>query len=155
RRLSPRLLEEQTMQRVTALERQPKSFRGNRTHLRRLLETIRAEGNDAWNDWRKHHPTVRPDLRGLDLSRDDVDQVNLRGLNLRSARLCGARLTGLRIWNAQLSGADLSHANLDRVDLSYGDLSDANLECCRLVQANLTLVKAERAIFRNANLSHA
>ena len=57
------------MKRANAdLERQPKSFRGNRDHLRRFIDALPGPDVKAWNDWRKNHPTVRPDLRGLDLT---------------------------------------------------------------------------------------
>jgi uncharacterized protein YjbI with pentapeptide repeats len=137
------------------LERQQKSFRGNRAHLRRLIDALRGSSAKAWNDWRRSHPTVRPDLRGLDLTLGDISQIHLSDLNLSSARLSGAQLTGLHAWDVQLNDADLRWANLDRADLSYGHLRRANLESCRLVQANLTLLNAEGAIFRHANLSHA
>jgi uncharacterized protein YjbI with pentapeptide repeats len=71
------------------------------------------------------------------------------------ARLCGARLHNLRAWQFRLAGADLRGANLDNADLSYADLRGATLGSCRLVRANLTLVQAQGAIFRHANLSHA
>ena len=139
----------------TDLERQPKTFRGNHAHLRRLIDALYEQDPRAWNDWRKNDPAIRPDLRGLDLTVGDISHIHLKGVNLSYARLSGAQLTGLHTWEIQLRGADLRGANFDRANLSYGDLRGANLESCRLVAANLTLLNATGTIFRRANLSHA
>jgi uncharacterized protein YjbI with pentapeptide repeats len=137
------------------LSRQPKSFVGNRAHLRRFIDSLQEPRVESWNAWRKKHPKLRPDLRGLDLTVGDVDKINIGGIDLGWARLSGARLSGLRSWNVNLTDADLSHANLDLADLSLSYLKRANLNSCRLIRTNLTGVEAQGANFRNANLSHA
>jgi uncharacterized protein YjbI with pentapeptide repeats len=119
------------------------------------MDALEASSSSAWNRWRKAHPALRPDLRGLDLKTISRAELNLPPLDLHGARLAGARLSGLRAWSLRLEQADLRHANLDRCDLSYARLRGANLEGCRLVQSNLTLIDAAGASFRNANLSHA
>jgi uncharacterized protein YjbI with pentapeptide repeats len=40
------------------------------------------QGSDAWNEWRKQHPEIEPDLSYANLS-----SANLSGTNLRSADL--------------------------------------------------------------------
>lgn len=126
-----------------------RGFRGNPSHLRRLIEAVEAQKPELWNDWRKDHPALRPDLRAADLT-----DVNFRDIDLSSARLSRAKLGGAR-WQARLKDADLRHANLDGIELNYADLRGANLGSARLVTANLTLVRADGASFRDADLSHA
>jgi uncharacterized protein YjbI with pentapeptide repeats len=137
------------------LKQQPKSFIGNRSHLRRFIAALEEPGFKSWHDWRKSHPNVRPDLRGLDLTVGDIDKINISSIDLGWARLSGANLSGLRSWNVNLTDADLRHANLDLADLSLSHLKRAKLNSCRLIRANLTAVNAQGAIFRHANLSHA
>lgn len=151
-------------QSVEALERQPKTFRGNREHLRRFIQAlgqrleIDADIEDrstSWNNWRKHNPKLRPDLRGLDLTVVDLNKFRIGDLDLSDCRLADAQLRGLRAWDIELSRADLRRANPDGVDLSFGNLNGANLESCRFIRANLSNVKAKSANLRHANLSHA
>jgi len=137
-------------QSLAALKRKQDNFRGNRSHLRRLFDALESAAPDTWNEWRKSHPTVRPDLRGVNL-----EGANLSGVKLDFARLAEARLSRVRGWQAQLANADLRHANIDAAELNYADLYHANLGFSRLVAANLTLVRADRASFRGADLSHA
>jgi Pentapeptide repeats (8 copies) len=53
------------------------------------------QGTEIWNTWRKQHPALRPDLRGVDLR--------------------GASLWGVNLTRADLSGADLSRATLSTI----------------------------------------
>lgn len=135
---------------LAALQRQQAHFRGNRSHLRRLFDALASGAPDSWNEWRKSHPTVRPDLRRVNL-----EGANLGGVKLEFARLNEARLIRVRAWQAMLANADLRHANIAEAELKYADLHRANLDFSRLVAANLTLARADGASFRGANLSHA
>ena len=105
----------------------------NPEHLAKL-----KEGVEAWNQWRKQNPEVRPDLRkanlgGGFLEHVDLRRADLREANLREARLSGAELQGADFREAILIGADLTTAHLDRASLSPAYLSKA-----RLVGAKLT-----------------
>lgn len=62
------------------------------------------------------------DLRGINLSGQNLGGANLTGTNLSGANLSGANLTG-----TNLSGANLTGANLSGVSMSNTDLSGANL----------------------------
>jgi uncharacterized protein YjbI with pentapeptide repeats len=138
-----------------ALLDQPRTFRGNQTHLRLLIEALQARTPAVWRQWRKRNPDVRPDLRGVDLSRNRRQMLQLGEIDLSGARLANARLSFLHSWGLQLRDADLRHADLCGADLSRSDLRHANFESARLVCTNLTLVSAQQAVFRHANLSHA
>jgi uncharacterized protein YjbI with pentapeptide repeats len=135
---------------LAELQAEQQTFRGNRSHLQRLLDALRSGAPTAWNEWRRGHPTLRPDLRGANLQ-----GAALSDFNLASARLAGARLTGVRAWQAHLAKADLRQAHLDMAELNYSDVRGANFDLSRLVAANLTLVNAQGASFLAANLSHA
>jgi hypothetical protein len=83
---------------------------------------VLGRGAAVWNAWHAKHDEV-PDLsgaalRGLDLTRFDLSQTNLRGADLRGTRLCdadlsGARMEGANFFKAVLDGADLAGAYLD------------------------------------------
>ena len=97
-------------------------YRANPEHL-----AILKQGVDAWNEWRKQNPDIRPDLSEADLNGAYLVQADLSGVNLTGADLSGADLSG-----ANLSGADLSNANLEFSQLVQCNLTDATLTGTRL-----------------------
>ncbi len=106
------------------------------------------------------------DLRGIDLSRGNLNNTIFRDADLsasefRSTNLSGAVISGADFTNADLSEADLRgtlgwseasvvQANLGGVDLSYTNLSDAEF-----VGINLASADFSHAILEGANLSGA
>jgi uncharacterized protein YjbI with pentapeptide repeats len=104
----------------------------NSEHFARL-----REGVAAWNEWRKEHPEILPnvsleDLSGLNLSEANLSETNLRrvnfsGANLERANLEGAILRWAKLSGANLRDADLRGANLQRAALTGSDLSQAHL----------------------------
>jgi hypothetical protein len=99
----------------------------NPQHLAKLWD-----GVEAWNQWRRENPRIRPNLREADLSRAD-----LSGSNLAGTQLCEAKL-----FSSNLSGSDLRAANLIGTDLSEADLSGADLTgawAARVLFVNLDL----------------
>jgi hypothetical protein len=125
------------------------------------LKTLRLQGVDAWNAWRKQHPVepdlsvallmgenlCRADLSGADLMGADLSRAFLIGANLRDANLSPALLIG-----ANLNEADLSRADLSRADLRWANLGDADLSGANLSQANLVGADLSGANLRDANL---
>ena len=103
---------------------------GNPQHLAKLLD-----GVEAWNQWRRRNPHIRPNLREADLSRADLSGANL----------AGAHLGEVNFFSANLNGASLRGANLNGVNLSEADLNGADL----------TGAWAARALFVNLDLSGA
>ncbi|EAG8187264.1 pentapeptide repeat-containing protein [Listeria monocytogenes] len=87
--------------------------------------------------WLRDGHGERANLRGANLSYEDLSCANLRGANLSYADLSCANLRGANLSYADLSCANLSYAdlscanlrgaNLSGADLSYADLSGANL----------------------------
>jgi hypothetical protein len=90
---------------------------------------VLKRGASEWNDWRREHPDLRPDLQGADL----------RGADLREAELGDADLTG-----ALLGGADLRGADLRGAELRGARLEDARLQNAHLESADLSRVAAIR-----------
>ncbi len=45
------------------------------------------EGVKAWNQWRKEHPDLRPDLSGIGLIQANLSRADLSRADLRGARL--------------------------------------------------------------------
>ncbi len=137
---------------------------GNQEHLEILMEGV-AE----WNRWRKENPTVRPDLRKVDLHESalfgtDVNpylshidlhdavlfEADLRGADLRRANL---READLRMVN--LGGANLHEANLNGALLMNADLQSADLSGALIMEANLRGVNLSNADLQEADLSGA
>ena len=98
-------------------------------------------------------------LRGCDLSFQ-----NLVAANLRDAILTDADLSNTEMDKAMLAGADLSGANLESARLIGADLSDANLtganlrkavlSGAHLLRANLTMADLHSADLQHAELYH-
>ena len=65
------------------------------------------EGVEAWNEWRRAHPELRPDLSKALLTGRDLQEANFSETNLAWANLS----------ETNLSRANLTRAGLRRVDL--------------------------------------
>lgn len=138
---------------------------------------ILKQGVEAWNQWRKDHPDVTPDLSGTEeepfvfaeVFKDSavwgklsmvgeqrvyqglvLDDIDLSGADLRCANLSGADLQ-----RANLSGANFQRAILNRAFLVRTDLSHADLEYADLSRAALWSANLSQATLSNADLSGA
>ncbi len=145
----------------------------NQEHL-----DILKQGVDVWNQWRKEHTDIQPDLSRADLSRADMSIADLSisimrgadlgGANLSKAYLRRAILNGVGLSRADLSGAnlhiadlcrailketDLSGTDLSRADMSIADLSGANLSKAYLVGTNLNGATLRKATLTRASMS--
>ena len=129
-------------------------------HLR-----ILRQGVDTWNQWRKEHPDIQPDLRGAGLH-----AANLRYADLTDANLSAKVVTRTTFFGADVSepdvGArsgewvffdltDLSAADLSGADLRGADLSGAILSGTDLTRTALGWVSLDRAQLGGADLSGA
>jgi uncharacterized protein YjbI with pentapeptide repeats len=115
---------------------------GNPEHLK-----ILKQGIEAWKEWRRQYPSLRPDLTEVDLIGANLTGANLIGADLSRVDLSQADLSG-----ASLTEADLTEANLIEADLSRADLSRANLPGAHLTKADLTEADLIRANLDGANL---
>ena len=108
----------------------------NEEHL-----NILKQGVDTWNNWRKEHPGVRPDLSEADLHRADLSLADLSRANLIGADLSGANLIGASLSLADLSLADLSEAHLSGAILRRAKLHQAQIGWTLFGDTNLSSVQ--------------
>lgn len=118
---------------------------------------IFKSGINAWNEWRRRNPGIRPDLTNADLRWACFSGRDLSGIFLSSrlADLSSADLSGANMSEAKLEGADLSCANLIEVDLRSAVLARANLREACLRRALLLNANLEKANLNRAELSQA
>ena len=118
-------------------------------HKEDLLNLLK-QGADVWNQWRKEHPEVQPDLSGANLRGSKLRRVNFQGVNLNGADLSETSLAGANLGKADLQNASLRKASLYRADLSGTDLQDTFMRKANLLETNLADVKLERTVFYRA-----
>lgn len=127
----------------------------NKEHLK-----ILQSGVEAWNQWRKQNPDLRPDLKGAVLREANLSKADLREADFKEAHLflaylneadlSDANLSGANLIKTYLSGADLSRADLRKADFFEADLYEADLSKADLYEADLS-----RTDLRGANFSGA
>lgn len=128
-------------------------------HKEYLLNLLK-QGATVWNQWRKEHPEVQPDLSGANLRGSKLRKVDFQGVNLNGADLSETFLAGANLSQADLRNASFHNGSLYRVDLSGADLSGADLRGTFLRKANffgttLADVKIDRTYYYEANLYEA
>jgi hypothetical protein len=120
------------------------------------------QGVEIWNAWRREHPEILPDLRGVDLTQAQLRGVNFSNVNFSVLNIdeseskdghWGWFRTSLMF--ADLRNADFTDANLDGAFLSLSDLSGAVLANARLSDANLPGVNLSHADLTQVDLSGA
>jgi uncharacterized protein YjbI with pentapeptide repeats len=116
---------------------------------------ILQQGIKNWNNWRKKHREISPDLSEADLSNTEIWKADLRGVNFSKAKLCYADLNNSNLSYAQLWGADLRGAYLWKAELRGAYLGRADLREANLSGAILTKVQALASNFEKANLTGA
>ena len=122
----------------------------NEDHAARLRQNV-----SDWNEWRRHNPSVIPDLSGAYLKDINLRGADLRGANLNRANLCRAHLKEADLTKAHLSWADLSAACLTGANLQHANLRWANMTEAKLVEASLRQADLTEANLKGANLKKA
>jgi uncharacterized protein YjbI with pentapeptide repeats len=124
----------------------------NEEHLAKL-----NGGVEAWNEWRRANPGIRPDLRGASFKEANLIGADLSKADLSDASLLGKLLTMSNLSDANLTGADLSigvdlrDADLRRATLVRTNLGNTLADCVDLSRANLTGANLQYAILSRAN----
>ncbi|MTE12170.1 WD40 domain-containing protein [Nocardia aurantiaca] len=95
------------------------------------------------------------DLRGLDLSREDLSFRNLQQLDFTGAIMTETRLTGAVLDQAVLRGVRLVGAQLDQASLVGTDLRGADMTEVQLTSANLQNADLRGARLHRAQLDQA
>lgn len=122
----------------------------NRDHLAVLMQ-----GVVAWNQWRKAHPRILPDLRKADLRLAVLDEIIFDDANLYRANLAGAVLQKSTFRGAVLGGADLTNANLSYSCLAGAHLGRAILDGAKMIGSELRGTDLYSAEIGNADLTGA
>ena len=89
--------------------------------------SILRRGTVTWNQWRQSHAEIVPNLVGITLFAQHLEDTDFRDAVLRDADLKHARLTRAKLQGADFTGADLSGADLSGADLSNADPGKATL----------------------------
>jgi len=106
---------------------------------------ILKQGVDVWNQWRKVHPDIQPDLNEAYLQDTDLSRINLGKTLLRNAHMQRTNLTEADLSEAHLEGTDLFRAHLEG---AY--LRDAHLEGANLYETHLEGAYLLRVFFDHA-----
>ncbi|MDH5542701.1 MAG: pentapeptide repeat-containing protein [Nitrospinota bacterium] len=107
--------------------------------------------------FREEGGEITKKMVGISLAKADLSKANLNGVNLDWAVLKSAHLSKVDLKSAHLRGTKLKSANLYEANLQSAFLEDAALQSASLIRANLqsaTLVRAnlQFADLREANL---
>ncbi len=118
---------------------------------------ILKQGAEVWNQWRKEHPNIRPDLTGADLREVHIVERDSDGRYLYGADLSQADLRGVNFWRSDISwatlyAADLSEANFFQAKMEKVDLRGSNLKGAMLYHAHLISADLRQADLTKANL---
>jgi uncharacterized protein YjbI with pentapeptide repeats len=88
-----------------------------------------------------------------EITRENLNQLDLFGADLQGADLYETNLTGAYLFGADLQGADLRGAYLRWADLRWADLTLADLQGADLTEAKLQNTKLNMTNLTGANLT--
>lgn len=121
----------------------------NEEHVERLLRSVKE-----WNDWRREHPEIRPDLSRANLSHAHLNRADLSRAILAYADLSYAVLTYADPSYAVFHDADISHTDLSYINLSHANLSHTNISHTISYSANLNGANLSHTDFTNTRFRH-
>ncbi|NTW68762.1 MAG: toll/interleukin-1 receptor domain-containing protein [Chlorobiaceae bacterium] len=104
----------------------------NQEHLE-----ILKQGVGIWNEWRKEHPYIIPNLSEANFSNENLHRSALQNTDLKGAILCGAYLQAANLCGANLFAADLSGSDLKNALLRGAYLRGTKLNGADLINADL------------------
>ncbi|MEO1393156.1 MAG: pentapeptide repeat-containing protein [Cyanobacteria bacterium J06634_5] len=119
-----------------------------------FIELI-EQGVARWNQWRKNHPTIQPDLSHAYLFGQSLAGFNLSGVNFERTCLIGAKLRGANLQNARLQATYASSADFSEADLRNARLDGSSFGEADFTQANLSATQAYAANFGGATFTGA
>lgn len=99
---------------------------------------ILRQGIETWNQWRKEHPEVEPDLSETTFVEDNLSKANFTKTNFTRAQL----------WNVCLWEANLGGVNLEETNLWLTNLHNTNFKGATFQNASLFY-----SVFANVDLS--
>ena len=121
---------------------------------------ILYQGIEAWNDWRRRYPEIKPDLSRTDLTdlalytyeNEVMLTSNLRHTDLRGTNLTGVDMKAANLEYSKLQNAILREAIMSDVKLVGANLRGADLTGAAMPKANLRGGDAKGACFKQAYL---
>lgn len=135
----------------------------NEQHLSHL-----RSGVENWNEWRKRHPNLQPDLSHATLNflaaKSTLDRNNsvfepFQRRNFQGADLRNVNLSGAKIWLCDLQEANFQNANLQRAEIRRSQLASANFQGAdmrqtQLITCDMTSVQLHNARFGATHLGY-
>jgi uncharacterized protein YjbI with pentapeptide repeats len=94
---------------------------------------ILEQGVKVWNEWRREHPEILPDLSEANLHNANLQNADLYKANIYNADLSKANLVNASFHVANLSEANLIHAHLYHANFHVANLNDANLSYAEIM----------------------
>jgi hypothetical protein len=127
------------------------------------IETL-GQGAEKWNEWRKSHPGLRPNLTGADLrkrslrnydlSSCDLSSVDARDVSFRRANLVNANLNSAKLYRAFFSGTEVAGASFRKAVLY--ETVFANVDLTGVIDLDACLHKGASVVdHRTLARSHA
>lgn len=104
----------------------------NALHLEHLLK-----GVNHWNSWRSAVPQVKPDLSGIRLDAQSLEEANLEGANLSGSTLMGTNLNFANLRDADLRRVSWEKVSAIGADFTEADFGDSYLKLCNFSLARL------------------
>lgn len=111
-----------------------------------------------WNSWRQSNSNIEVDLSGANLAGLDLSKAQLWNANLKDSNLVGTKLRksdcrGVNLQGSNLTEADFSESDLRNSNFSTANLTKTNLTKANLIGVNFTQAQAYDANFTEANLT--
>lgn len=125
----------------------------NQEHL-----DILKKGVETWNQWRREHPDIKPDLIGASLESADLRGIDFSGVIPTHDDIwliTEGDLSPTELGWLNHDGADLRGANLNGADLKWANLSGANFSGTSFIGASLAGANFSGATLEGADFTHA
>ena len=101
-------------------------------HIEVLTQALSKNDPGYWNDWRKNHPSIQPNLSGIVFPSSIINNEPV-GVVLQDFNFNEAQMKGVSIQYAELINVGLERANL-RESL----IIQSNITNCRFINTDLT-----------------
>ena len=120
-----------------------------------MLQYLRSNDVQSWNQWRQSNVNNHIDLSSADLRNTELDDAKFVGVDLLNAIFANASLRRAGFREVNLKGADFRETNLCRADLIGSNLSYACLSEAKLIETYLIGADCTKADFTNAHIGQA
>ena len=124
-------------------------------HMEILVAALSKKGAAYWNDWCAAHPSVQPNLAGIEFAVANTIRgpvgVNLSGYDLSGAimNLCSlafANLNETKLQEAKLRESLINQSTIFKSDFSGADLTQASMSVLKCFKTNFSRADLSRAL---------